>query len=179
MVNREIQNFWQKWTHLHQAFTHRNGKFLKKQWFSDIFMTFIAIPVIIVVIWRLSLNTNLTVASFWCHSVQQGIFLAEDDLEFWIWPQITCYSIENVQISPRNCTVIFPDYQTLSEAGSEKSGVSLKSYTEVLRKSPEFFNESIRGDWPKQKVKNDSDRSNRWSLKKKEINIRTDPKVSR
>ena len=79
---------------------------------------------------------------------------------------------------PKKCTVIFPDYQTLSEAGSEKSGVSLKSYTEVLRKSPEFFNESIRGDWPKQKVKNDSDRSNRWSLKKKEINIRTDPKVS-
>ena len=97
MVIREIQNFWQKWTHLHQAFTHRNGKFLKKQWFSDIFMTFIAIPVIIVVIWRLSLNTNLTVASFWYHSVQQGIFWAEDDLEFRIWPQITGYSIENVQ----------------------------------------------------------------------------------
>ena len=112
------------------------------------------------------------------HSVQQGIFWAEDDLEFRIWPQITGYSIENVEISPKNRTVIFPDYQTLSEAGSEKSGVSLKSYTEVLRKSPEFFNESIRGDWPKQKVKNDSDRSNRWSLKKKEINIRTDPKVS-
>ena len=54
----------------------------------------------------------------------------------------------------------------------------MKSYTEVLRKSPAFFNESIRGDWPKQKVKNDSDRSNQWSLKKKENNIRTDSKVS-
>ena len=96
------------------------------------------------------------------------------------WPWILdLIPNDGLEISRRNVLAKnFLGYQTLSEAGSEKSGVSLKSYTEVLRKSPEFFNESIRGDWPKQKVKNDSDRSNRWSLKKKEINIRTDPKVS-